>query len=118
MPTMFQRARFTRAESGKTTRKSSIFKLSVVSCQLSALATDSFLHSFEQVRFKFCVVRIARGGEVEHFLRRHAAEILSQPREQRRLRLVLHEGLNLALESLCSDFNARSDRGWRSRHAM
>jgi len=82
------------------------------------LTAHSLLHSFEQIRLEFCVLRVAGGGEMEHFVSWHRAKVLSQPREQRRLRLVLHKGLMLALRSFRAHFDPRCNRRWRGGHAI
>src|SRR5271165_1971448 len=111
---MFRCVRFTRAESGKTTRKNSTSSLVVKDHQAEVhLAFRAlflrlvFDYTVEKIRFEFRVARIARGGEMERFERWHLAEVLAHPRKQRLLRQVLHERLILALKPFCADFDAR-----------
>src|SRR5271157_3919100 len=108
MPTRFRSGQYTRAESGRTIRKSS-------TCRRFLLLVDNIL---KQVGLELRVTWRARGGQVEHFLRRHFAEVLAQSIEERRLRGVQPERLVLFLEAIATHLDASRDSKWRDWHPV
>src|SRR5664279_884908 len=108
MPTMFRSGQSTRAGSGRTIRKSS-------TCKRIFLLVDNIL---KQVGLELGVAWRAGGGQVEHFLRRHFAEVLAQSIEEWRLRGVKPERLVLFLEAIATHLDVGCDGKWRDRHPV
>src|ERR1017187_987001 len=115
MLTKFLSVRFTRVESGRTTRKSSTCRF----LHWCAEAVRLFINNaLKQVGFKLGLARPACGRQVEHFLGWHFAQVLAQPVEQWRLRGVHPESQVLFLEPLSAHFDAGRDGNGRDRHSV